>query len=687
MHLLDACNDVETDILKVSTIVARDVTITAKILRLANSAFLGSRSKIIDIEQAIIYLGVDTVRNLAISVAVHETFKDHRSPGPALEEFWHHSLLTALLAKGIAELNGYPNPTETYLAGFLHDIGKYLLSLRFGQQYVTLHNDCEDGLELLHQEREELGITHAEAGARLIEHWNLEPSLAQAIANHHLPLDDLSDDQPVARITALAHTLAEGHYDLQEAIEPAARQLQLSLEGLAAFRIEQLKAVELVAESLGIPATPAPPKKRPTSSKDNSPVGDQLREKVHFLAQVSGLLDNLTRAKTLNRTFLVLEESLQVLFDIDKSILLLPDEENFRLTVHGSFRNRSARSLKGLQVVIAESALLGQAVPKRTVTYFKKRDAGAASGAEKQIFDVLATESLLAVPFAIGDSQRGILLVASAEETEDSNGTAVTLLHLSSHIGSRLLLENIKNRQAETLAEERVAAVDGIARSLAHEIANPLSIISNYVALLGSGESCSREMREDLAIISNELERIGRISGQLNELSTPPQPLDLVPIDIPVLIAEILQLFEQSARLVKNASVAYLGDLNLPKIRTKPDSLRQILLNLLSNSLDAVGQNGWIRVESHFHPAKSSENQLSAGFVTITVADSGPGLDPAIANRVFSAGLSTKGEGHIGLGLAIVKKLVTDLKGKVRHGTGTHGETEFIIDLPTAPAR
>ena len=682
IRLLDVCNDPDTDIAKVSEAVARDVTITAKILSLANSAFLGARSKFTSIDQAVIYLGMDTVRNLAISISVHETFKDKaQSLELDIEEFWYHSLLTALLAKEIAELHGTANAAEAYLCGFLHDIGKYLLNLCCGKEYGALLQTFGIGQKLLSQERALLGISHPEAGTKLIQHWKLGDSLAEAIGKHHCPPDDLSGNHLLAKITALANLLANNSYTEQPIIQKTATQLEISTETLATLRAEQLETISGIANSLGI-AVSAPQdlavndEAAAAGSSENS-----LQGKVQSLAQVSGLLDNLIRAKTLNRAFLILEESLQILFDINKCILLLPDEENIEFTSHGSFRNRFPRKLKGLQISVTDdTSFINKVIKERKSIRLDCGQSASLSELEALLLDTFEEQSLFAVPFTICEKHCGVLVLVAVNHAEHSfvqiEGTVALLL---SHIGSRLNLERHKNRQAEALAQERTATVQAIARTLSHEIATPLSIIQNYVSLLGnSAESGGPSMHEGLNIIKGELARIGKISLQLNNLSAPPQPNGMKLINVDNLISETLQLFEQSARVKKNVSVTARMEANSPEILTRPDCLKQILINLLSNSLDAVTTNGWIRVDSRMHAATGAneKNKLS-----ITVADNGSGINPAITDNLFRAGYSTKGDGHAGLGLAIVKKLANDLQGKISHSTGENGETLFTLEL------
>jgi HD-like signal output (HDOD) protein len=118
IQLIDVCRAEEVDIRLVAQTVAQDITITTKTLQLANSAFLGARSQFKNIDQAVIFLGVDTVRNLAISVSVHNVFgNDAEAHNDHLdsEKFWYHSLLTALISKTVAEKSGYDAPGTAYL--------------------------------------------------------------------------------------------------------------------------------------------------------------------------------------------------------------------------------------------------------------------------------------------------------------------------------------------------------------------------------------------------------------------------------------------------------------------------------------------------------------------------------------------------------------------------------------------
>ena len=172
VQLIDCCHNPEVPLQEIGRIVDKDAAISAKVLQLVNSVFIGSRTAIRSIEQAVIHLGMDTVRNLAISISVQQVFRRVETNGLlSIDRFWYHSYYNALLSRNIAVAIGDPNPSEAYLAGLLHDIGKLLLWMAFPGSYAPLllkgircHN-----ARLAFLEEEKLHVNHCQAGAWLCE--------------------------------------------------------------------------------------------------------------------------------------------------------------------------------------------------------------------------------------------------------------------------------------------------------------------------------------------------------------------------------------------------------------------------------------------------------------------------------------------------------------------------------------
>jgi putative nucleotidyltransferase with HDIG domain len=163
---------------------------TAKILRIVNSAYFGFRSKISDPVLAVRFLGINTVSSLVMACHI---FK-HADPALAdwlgLNRMWSHSLLTSQWAKKIAECETKDRNTvdDALAAGMLHDVGRLVLAINFPDTYKILIEHARSAREdLIELESSVIGVTHAEIGAYLMGTWGLRNAIVEAIAYHHEP--------------------------------------------------------------------------------------------------------------------------------------------------------------------------------------------------------------------------------------------------------------------------------------------------------------------------------------------------------------------------------------------------------------------------------------------------------------------------------------------------------------------
>jgi putative nucleotidyltransferase with HDIG domain len=175
---------------RVADLIAQDVTMTAKILQLVNSAFFSLPQKIISPHQAVILLGIDIIKGLVLHVHVFSSFKlDSRIKNFSIEDLCKHSLLVGKLAREIvlAETNVRSMEDDALVAGLLHDIGKLIL-LQDPDRYNQVMAHCQSRTCNHYQgEYEVLGASHAEVGAYLLDLWGLPESVVRAIAFHHNP--------------------------------------------------------------------------------------------------------------------------------------------------------------------------------------------------------------------------------------------------------------------------------------------------------------------------------------------------------------------------------------------------------------------------------------------------------------------------------------------------------------------
>jgi len=173
---------------KIAEIVSKDAGMTAKILQLANSAFMGTRFAVSNPTQAITLIGTEIVRALVLSVHVFSQLKD--STTPDCTTLWEHGLAVSCLSQRIAITEKCVKSVvdECLTAGILHEIGKLVLMAEMPAQYAkVLAQDKEKPGTLALAERNRFGCTHAELGAYLMSIWGLPHALIHAVAYHDCP--------------------------------------------------------------------------------------------------------------------------------------------------------------------------------------------------------------------------------------------------------------------------------------------------------------------------------------------------------------------------------------------------------------------------------------------------------------------------------------------------------------------
>ena len=165
-----------------------DQSMCAAILKIANSAFFGLPGEVSTIDKAVVVLGFDEIRNVVIGKAVFTSFQSlNRNNRQNIQTFWEHSFTCGLAAKLIAEHLGL-SPSEFFIAGLIHDIGKLAMLLTFPRDYSPLLELSEPHqYRSIIKENEIFSISHDEIGKRLLRRWHFPEPLIMAIGYHHSP--------------------------------------------------------------------------------------------------------------------------------------------------------------------------------------------------------------------------------------------------------------------------------------------------------------------------------------------------------------------------------------------------------------------------------------------------------------------------------------------------------------------
>ncbi len=683
VQLIDSCHTPDIPFQAIANIIDKDAAISAKILQLVNSAFIGPRRTITSVEQAVVYLGIDAVRNLAISISVQQVFRRGEKNGPlTLDRFWHHSYQNALLSRKIATTIDYPEPSEAYLAGLLHDIGKLLLWMAFPGSYAPLLLKgvrCVNA-RLAFLEEEKLHVNHCQAGAWLGEQWRLPTLLTDAIRYHHHPIEAVRQALPLVRITSLADLLSHGDPTATDGLEAAHQLLGLTAAQVATVFDGLDEQVEQIATHMGIriprdaghSSDPRPDEVK-EAHKDASRT---LINRVRDVSQLCGLLDNLLRAEDRERIVRAVEQGILLLLDERRCLLLLTDTATGQLRAHVPTDASLTGEAERLAFVPQDHA---GSLPARALE--ERRMLHAFSGTHESstqdhLLDahlrrLLGTEGLAAIPLIHHGEIEGLLLVGLERRTQRlllAQATSVRLL--ADHAAAALHLDRMHAARAEQIAAERLQAATLVARNIAHEINNPLAILRNYLHILAGKNRQGQSIDAEVAIIDGELERIAHITTGLQNLARESEAMHLEPLDLHRLLEEILDLFRAALPEDKQVRLTFtpLDEQLSPMADSR--SLRQIMQNLLGNALDAVSPGGMITV----HTKRAHKNVL------ITVTDNGPGVAPAIRDSLFQAGVSTKNGRHSGLGLAIADQLARRMGGSLSCAS-VPGTTVFTLQL------
>lgn len=185
--MLEMLDNPRTSAAQVGRLISSDQVLTAKVLKLANSAFYAFPQPISTVNLAIVVLGFDVVKNLVIGISVIESFSKEVDEYFDVMRFWEHSIGCGVAARMLARMHGYHVSGEAFTAGLLHDIGKLVMREHLKAEFVEVLGKVRQGKSFLEAEKELLGVTHAEIGNWLAERWNFPAVLQEAILHHHDP--------------------------------------------------------------------------------------------------------------------------------------------------------------------------------------------------------------------------------------------------------------------------------------------------------------------------------------------------------------------------------------------------------------------------------------------------------------------------------------------------------------------
>lgn len=414
LHLIKVCNADNGNLKEISKIIEKDPALTSRVLKLVNSAYYSKDNRIRSVDGAVIFLGTNAVKNIAICSCIHEVFHKVKSgAGFNLKHFWWHSLRSAILAKSIAKKQKFRDPEEAFLFGILHDLGKIILWINFPEQYSDLLKKRKSQPDLILAGETQLGANHAEIGAWLLNKWNFQHDIVDAVLCHHHSLYSILNAPQLAKFIYVANLLSsDSSQKIREGFTASQKIFgftQPDAEELLNRADDELKTM---AESLNIEI--APFKSNDFNfSEDDREKEKHLSKEVWNRSLLLSTIQNLLGATDEATIWKETAQGLQILFELNTFLFFVIDPEinGLRKVTLPDAANSS--KIKDMIVPMKmENSLLIKCLKTRKIAdSFHKSPESSPCISDRKIIQLIDKQGIACIPMVAHDKNIGVIVL------------------------------------------------------------------------------------------------------------------------------------------------------------------------------------------------------------------------------------------------------------------------------------
>ncbi|OKY75744.1 MAG: hypothetical protein BM485_08535 [Desulfobulbaceae bacterium DB1] len=656
-----------------------------------------------------------------------------------LVRFWLHSIGVAATAETLAHHLDFPSPDEAYLCGLIHDLGKLVCYQQFPDSFARICREIEhpsftmdNELLPLDVEQAIAGFNHVDAGKIIGERYGFPDMLTRSMWLHHQPVietiapenDNLPQLIRFADVLCVTHNVGSSyfltsqpvcHENFHFALENLARLHHLTSRDLNEIMENVHHRVEEVCKILGFWDKEKYQQLLRSANASLGRMSLQLDENNQVLSATNQVLAATCEMHKRLHTELSLKEAAEIIcdsvcraFEVERSLCLIRDPKAHRFV--GSLAESHAFHDIELPTTLAD-------MTKRKKYATSDIEIEAANRLEQathdlvhgridesRMFSIMSGSKFLATFFVADKNSRwrkepllGQLLVDFSSGPDFiRNGVGELQQNFEAFAAAagtaieRLLLQQAVNRQARKLAEtsrkmeqkqqqlfhsHRLATVGHLAYGTAHEINNPLTVISLNLQLLKrmlkQSMADKPEPAKRLDIISGQVERIASVVTNLMSFAKPTEP-KFDPINVVDVIKKALSMMESRESLA-NITIDNQLPAKLAAVLVDPQQIEQVFLNLFINSCQAMPDGGTLTIQ-----AAGDQD-----FIDVSVRDTGHGIARKDLGKVFDPFFTTKLEGEgTGLGLAVCHTIMEHNKGTLRVESVEGRGTTFLVRLP-----
>jgi len=733
--IIDGCINEQINCKQLADLVKHDLALTSKVLSLINSSFYSLNEHIDDLSHAISLLGKKTIRNLVLSISIYNTFTpEGKKHEKQLAAFWQHSLACAIAAENLAKITGYPQTEEAFIGGLLHDIGKLIAFIRFPEEFGLFLNQLQEqnksgGSNTPPLELEEtiLGLSHHQLGKWTAERWNFPENIINAVWLHHQPITSLT--KKADRLPAIIrfadafcniHHLGSSYFINQEIDLPChsshvrsydllKKFFKLDDDNISDILFQTMDRLDEFAETLDL--------------SDDQRYFDAIKHANRELGRM-----NVAHEQALNELRLG-KKVLKGIYHLGREISQhhTPAELD-RIIIQATINTYKSDLVLCFLKTDDEQLPVGLGYANKT--FFNPQDwlshdnqqeekrikvppqqRKALDSIEKlllspdifltseKISPLLPRSSLLALPLTYRTgNNKGIIgqLILDCRKMMRYGGEKESLLQ-GLHIFAAAIANNVHkvmlfdhlSQQSEELAElqrqteqmqeqlylsQRLATVGRLAAGAAHEINNPLTVISANIQILQrkANETGNREKEStQYQTILQQTNKISKIITDLVNYAHPEKPHRQA-ANIQQIITQSLDAVNHRATFKKITLKNKLPK-DLPPLNVDAIQIGKVLINLLINAEQAMPDGGTITITG----------RKEDGQIIIQVADTGQGIPPEQLAVIFDPFFTTREAGQgTGLGLAICHSLMEQNNGKIKVKSSVGSGTTFNLFLP-----
>ncbi len=717
MRILSLTANDQSHIQEVVDLITTDPALTAKVLSLCRAADLGIRHEVMTVERAVTLLGFNAIRNAVLSMKVFDTFGSNGQPQTEVQPlsrfdrpgFWRHSVAVAVAAENIAR--AHPDirditPSDAFVCGLLHDMGKLALDMLLPKSYdrVIELTELNQG-NIAELERRIVGIDHHTAGKRLAEQWRLPHKLQDCIWLHgadYATLPQLEHKRLVGLISLAdlivrrQHLGFSGNFNVKESTGKLAEELGLHVELVEDIEKSLLEEVERRSEVLGLGEAPTRELYHESIQRANEELGrlnSALERRSRIAVSQARILEAVTQfhaeavpgRSVPDVVHAVARNARHVLDEGFMAMIWQPqsgDAQHKWMVMQFGFNARPMRS----ELI---------APPPHAPNLDELDPMGPAAmnlvsiipWVSDYLIEAPDVRKIQMLPLSCGWGTAALMLHDRTSLPQWQHLSALTstwgaaIAAVSQHEGARRLGEQLAqanlalaDAQDALLRNESMARLGEMAAGAAHEMNNPLAVISGRSQLLVRELPEGSTPRKHAQTIVEQSHRLSNLITALKLFTEPAQPNKETANLGQLLDHAIDQVKHKLDKLADQIQVDISLPESLPDVAVDVQQIEQAISELILNAVEADGK--------HHASIKAmlSDDRRS---LNLEVTDNGPGMDAHTLQHAMDPFFSAKPAGRqMGMGLTRARQLIAAHGGQVGLCSALDKGTTVTLSLP-----